>query len=113
MPRAWFKAELKLDVEVPAAWMEKFNRGSTPVADRTAYPSKAELIAALEQTHAVIAAGLLNMTETEMQQPASERIRHRFPLVGDAMVGLVTTHEALHVGQLSAWRRAMGMKPLF
>jgi hypothetical protein len=31
------------------------------------------------------------------------------PRVGDAAVGIATTHEAIHLGQLSAWRLAMGM----
>ena len=113
LPRFWCKDRLGLQVTVPQDWVDKFNMGSTPVADVSRYPAKAELLAALEETHRVMEAGLRGMTEEQLMAPADERIRHVFPHVGDGLVGLVTTHESFHIGQLSAWRRAMGMKSVF
>ena len=37
------------------------------------------------------------------------RARRIFPTFGDYAVALMTTHEANHLGQLAAWRRAMGL----
>jgi hypothetical protein len=31
------------------------------------------------------------------------------PTVGDLLAHLMTTHEAAHLGQLSAWRRLLGL----
>src|SRR4051794_31456859 len=61
MPRLWMKELLKLDTNVPADWVEKFNMGTTPVADRAAYPSKAELLAAMAETEKVLAEGLARL----------------------------------------------------
>lgn len=38
-----------------------------------------------------------------------ERWRVRWPTLGEALVALMMKHEAGHLGQLSAWRRAMGL----
>ena len=114
MPRLWLKEELQLAANVPAHWPELFMPGSTPVADAAKYPSKAELLAAPQETHVLLEAGLRKLPEAVWSQPQeNERLRRLFPLKGDSLLGLITTHESFHIGQLSAWRRAMGMKPAF
>jgi hypothetical protein len=96
------------------SWMAKFDRGSQIVPQRDHYPSKDTLLAALEQTHREIEKAVLAMTDADLaREMPVERIRSLFPRVGDMIVGLMTTHESFHMGQLSAWRRACGMKPLF
>lgn len=93
-----------------AEWGEKFGRGSTPVADRAAYPTKEALMAALETGHGKLAAAAEAATgETISAVNPIERNRHSFPTVGALVAHIMTTHEANHLGQLSAWRRAMGM----
>ena len=110
MMRVWLKDILKLDAAVPADWLEKFNPGSKPIADRAAYPSKAELLAALDDTQRHIEAALGRLTDADLAIPtAHERMRKVFPSTGDMLVGMLTSHQAFHVGQLSAWRRAIGM----
>ncbi len=42
-----------------------------------------------------------------------ERFRKLMPTLGDGMTFLLTGHFWMHLGQLSAWRRACGMPPLF
>ena len=37
-------------------------------------------------------------------------MRPRFPTIADQIGYLLTTHEAGHLGQLSAWRRMTGKK---
>jgi hypothetical protein len=41
-----------------------------------------------------------------------ERWRVVHPTVGDMLVTLMVKHESGHLGQLSAWRRAMGLAPV-
>jgi len=41
-----------------------------------------------------------------------ERWRTMHPTVGDMLVTLMVKHESGHLGQLSAWRRAMGLVPV-
>jgi hypothetical protein len=44
-----------------------------------------------------------------LARPAPERMRSRFPTVANVLLGLMTSHFASHLGQLSAWRRAVGL----
>src|SRR4051794_15231957 len=69
MPRAGMKDLLKPDTNLPADWIEKFNMGSKVVADRAAYPNKAELLAALKETEDKLAAGLAKLTEEDLAKP--------------------------------------------
>ena len=41
-----------------------------------------------------------------------ERYRDVFPTIGHAVVHILTGHAAVHVGQVSVWRRAAGYQPL-
>ncbi len=97
----------------PEGWKELFNQGAKPLADRSLYPSKAALLQKLEEAHARLADAAAKAAPETLAQPAPEKIRERFPTVGALLVGLMTSHEASHNGQLSAWRRAMGLPPVF
>lgn len=115
--REWVKDLLKLPPRGGwdgIAWLEKFNRGTSISPERAKYPPKADLLAALEAMHREVEAVLATITDAELQKEMPDpRIRQMFPKVGDIVVGVTTTHESFHMGQLSAWRRAMGRKPLF
>ena len=43
--------------------------------------------------------------------PAEGRMRELFPTLGSALNFYVLGHVEMHLGQLSAWRRAMGLPP--
>ena len=105
--------KLGLPPACPAGWKELFGMGAVPQADRSRYPSKAELLKALEDAHARLADAVTKAAPETLAQPAPERARERFPTVGALLIGLMTSHEASHNGQLSAWRRAMGLPPVF
>ena len=97
----------------PEAWKELFNQGCKPLADRSRYPSKAELVGKLEEGHARLAEAVQKATPEMLAQPSPERMRGRFPTVGVLLAGMMTAHHASHNGQMSAWRRAMGLPPVF
>ena len=94
------------------AWKAVFAMGAKPTADRSHYPSKAKLLAALEEGHARFSSAVTKLTPEMLAQLAPERMRSRFPTIGHVVVGLLTSHEASHLGQLSAWRRALGWPSL-
>ena len=104
---------LGLPPACPEGWKELFGMGAAPSADRSRYPSKAVLLQTLEDAHARLADAVAKATPETLDRPAPERMRSRFPTVGAMLVGLMTAHEASHNGQLSAWRRAMGLPPVF
>lgn len=50
------------------------------------------------------------MTDSELDSPLpDERYREVFPTLGHAVLHILTVHTAIHLGQISAWRRAMGL----
>ena len=94
----------------PEDWRAKFGPGSSVIADRGAYPSKSELLAAFEAAHARVMEGMASVTEEHLSRPQPSRFfRAELPTLGDMLLHLITTHPMLHLGQLSAWRRAMGL----
>ena len=82
-----------------------------PLPDRSRYPSKAVLLRALEDAHARLADAVTKAPPEVLNQPPPEMFRDRCPTVGALLAVWMTTHEATHNGQLSAWRRAMGLPP--
>jgi hypothetical protein len=99
--------------DFPAEWVDLFKMGSTPLPDRGRYPGKSELLGALERAHARLRAAVQNATPETLDGPTPERMRARFPTKRHMIAGLMLGHYANHVGQLSAWRRAMGFKGVF
>jgi hypothetical protein len=96
-----------------ADWKERVGMGAKPADDRSLYPSKSALLDALKDAHARLSTALKDATPEALAQPAPERARGRFPTVGSMVIGLMTSHEGSHLGQLSAWRRAMGFPSVF
>jgi hypothetical protein len=94
-------------------WRDSFSMCKTPGDDRSQYPSKESLVKTLEEVHGRLAAAFAEATSDVLAQPAPERLRGRFATVGTAAVGLMTFHRSLHLGQLSAWRRALGLPGVF
>jgi hypothetical protein len=93
-----------------------FGRGSAPQADRGLYPTKETLVAKLASTHAALAAAVPAASAELLAKPNPlpvPMLQQALPTVGHLLSHLLTTHEAMHLGQLSAWRRAMGREPLF
>jgi DinB superfamily len=95
-----------------AGWKELFAMGAKPLTDRSRYPSKAELLSALADGHSRFASVVGQLTPEDLAMPTPERMRTRFPTIGVLLTGLMTSHEASHLGQLSAWRRALGWPSL-
>jgi len=94
-------------------WKELFGMGAKPSTDRSRYPSKAELVKAFEESHARFGDAAAKATAETLAQPTPEPMRARFPTVGHLVLGLMTSHFATHLGQLSAWRRALGFPSVF
>jgi hypothetical protein len=106
--------QLGAAVALPEGWPRIFGRGSQPIPDRAAYPSKDELIAALEACHERVDAAVRNALPETMAEPNPlEMLRAGLPTRGDLLAHMLTAHEAAHLGHLSNWRRQMGMPYLF
>jgi hypothetical protein len=96
---------------IPAAWAELFGQESQPSGTPDCYPAPPELLAAYDAARD----SLCDLLRTGPAQLAdatpSEMLRGFFPTIGDCVTFSLTTHEAAHLGQLSVWRRALGLPP--
>jgi hypothetical protein len=92
---------------------ELWGTGAIPSDDRSRYPSKADIVKTLEVSHARLAEAVTNASKSYFKAPAPENMRAKFPTNGHVLLGLMTSHYAVHLGQLSAWRRAMGLPSVF
>ena len=97
------------DDALGADWGAKYGQGSSPSANRADYPSKADLLATLTAQHERLAAAITEADPGAFARPTpNEGLARFFPTLGNAVTFIATAHESTHIGQLSAWRRAMG-----
>ena len=91
-------------------WATLFNLSSKPHTDRAAYPSKAELLEAYEKGFRRLVSAVKEAPKEAFDREfPNPKLRPLLPTVGVAIVHILASHHALHLGQLSAWRRAQGM----
>jgi len=103
---------LGLSSDLPAGWEDTFKTGGTPSPDKSLFPDRDEILRVLSQQHARIARGLSDVDPATLARPhPNEKSRAHFPTVGDFAIFLMTAHEMDHLGQIAAWRRAMGLGP--
>jgi len=81
---------------------------------RSDYPSKEELLATFEKAFQNAAALYEKSSSEALGQPQKLGFfETELPTVADMATFLILGHTNLHLGQLSAWRRAIGKGPLF
>jgi len=94
-------------------WVALFRTGSVPKSDPALYPTKTELLESLTDAQNRLAQRLSAMNDTDLAQPLPDkRYRDIYPSLGHAILHILTVHTSYHVGQISAWRRAMGFPPV-
>lgn len=101
-------------IEVPTSWRDLFMMGVECVDDPkgTIYPSMSELTETFfGATDALI--GMLDhidpaKLDLPLENPAR---RERFGTVGAFLTYILLAHPQSHLGQISGWRRCMGLGP--
>lgn len=80
----------------------------------TRYPSWREITEQWRKTHERLDAAAAHLPAERLADatPIAE-LAETLPTVGDLVTFMLSAHEAMHLGQISAWRRAQGMPPLF
>ncbi len=105
---------LGLAKELPQEWAPLFGMGSKMSTNRADYPSREELLRAFEQGFAEVREAAMAATAEQLAKPSQNpRMREMLPTVQDGVAFLLTGHLGTHLGQLSAWRRMIGMPALF
>lgn len=97
----------------PATYTDLFKAG-TPCHDDPAastYPARDEILATYIRTHDNLLNMLPGVSDDILHAPHPDPlVREKFfPTLGSAATFLLCAHPMMHLGQLSTWRRCMGL----
>lgn len=97
-------------VDLPADWAGLFAPGTTPSGDAGMYPAKEELLAAFDRAQRRVVEVAKEASADTLGRPTPiPQIRAMFPTLRHLVAGMLTTHDGMHLGQLSVWRRVQGL----
>lgn len=76
----------------------------------TIYPAMDEIVTRFRERNAVALEVVMGLSDEAMlAENPNERMRERMPTVGSLVAFLFGGHPMMHLGQVSAWRRMMGL----
>lgn len=106
------------DYGVSEDWDALFRRTgpgdpAMPSINASDYPPISALLHALNEQHEKIKRMIDLQPATFWSEEKSWRFAHRFACRYDLIAFLIMQHESMHLGQLNAWRRAMGYDSAF
>lgn len=87
-----------------------FMRGTTPIADREAYPAPAEIVATLDRVHDQMRQEVPTFDGEQLDQPLGPP--HAAYATRYGALLFAGDHEMIHSGQIGMLRRLMGKPPL-
>jgi hypothetical protein len=100
-------------VATPAHYPDLFKAGvdCKDDAEGRIYPAKSEIMAAFDRGYAGVLQVLSQTDDSVLLKPhPDEQIRAKFfPTLGTALVFMTNNHVAMHMGQISTWRRCFGL----
>lgn len=98
---------------LPVDWEKRFGSRSIPVSDATLYETKDNLLALLGDAEQRITLAVEMVDDSVLDQPfPDETYLEVFPTIRHAFIQVLIAHTAFHVGQISVWRRLMGLPPM-
>jgi len=97
-------------IELPETYAGLFEAG-VECADNTGqHPDKDELMRLFTEGYAKAGEAVLAAEPSVFgKENPVERMRERFPTIGIAVSFLMNNHLMMHLGQVSSWRRAVGL----
>lgn len=99
--------------DVPEDWDALFRRKGPgdprrPTEDLKQYPSKAELVKALQEKYEMVVELIQSADDGIFEEPYHWKLERYMPTVGQVIYFQCLLHHAWHIGQLAEWRRMMG-----
>lgn len=96
-------------------WEDLFKAGAVCEDDAKKYPAKDEIVAYYVDRYRALADMLRDEPDEtlERENPAEGRMKEMFPTMGLVINFLANNHHMMHLGQISAWRRTVGLGPVF
>jgi hypothetical protein len=98
----------------PEAWATLFGRGSKPSSSRAVYASRDELLRVVDECYERLRETVASASTEQLARPTTNpRLKEALPTAKELVAFLLTGHMGVHLGQLSSWRRMIGLAPLF
>jgi hypothetical protein len=95
---------------LPGDQEKRFGTGSVPVPDASAYEPREMALATLADAQSRITRAVEALSDAQLDQPFPDpSFLDVFPTVRHALTQVLVGHTSMHVGQLTVWRRAMGL----
>ena len=101
------------DVKTPDSYGELFRIGMPchDDPDGSRYPAMDEIVSYFNRGYDTLLERIPAVSDTALKEVTPGERVARFPIKGNFLVHLMTSHLGLHIGQISSWRRAMGLPP--
>ncbi|MFO0827256.1 MAG: DinB family protein [Phycisphaerales bacterium] len=95
--------------------IDLFKAGAQCVDEPGKYPSKQVIVSTFFDRYRAAIDALASVPDERfaMQNPTEGRMRELFPTLGAAITFLLVGHPQSHLGQVSVWRRLMGLGSAF
>ena len=102
--------EIGVGAWLPTSWSQQFGTGSVPTPDASTYDAKDVAILSLADAERRITSAVKSLNDAKLDAPLpDEEYRHILPTIRHAVTQVLVAHTANHVGQLTIWRRMMGL----
>jgi uncharacterized damage-inducible protein DinB len=96
--------------KVDLDWEKRFGRGSTPAGAAAMHPTRADFLGLIDERRREFVRLFSRLGAEDLARPPGvPGISPFFTSLGMFLVFVMMSHESGHLGQLAAWRRAMGM----
>lgn len=96
---------------LPESYGKLFGPGSEPSEDASAYPSRGELLDAMDKSRQRAIAWTESLDESSARQPTPKQLQQLAPDMITLPISLAM-HEFVHTGQLTAVRASLGIPRL-
>lgn len=81
------------------------------IDDKLMYQSPtADLLQYLQRSYQIVEKRILSLDNNKSAEPYEWRFTKHFSTVGDMLMFMCITHEAMHLAQVAAWRRSFGLE---
>jgi hypothetical protein len=102
-----------IEGKLPPEWVRRYGSVSEPTADAEVYEGKDAALSILRESRDRIIEAVSKLDDSILDQPFPDpAYRDDFPTIRHALTQVLIGHTAFHVGQVSVWRRAMGLPAL-
>ncbi len=101
-------------IVAPAGFEDLFKDGTACQDDAkgTIYPAMAAITAHYFKAYDAAIEAIAGLDDAKLSaQTPDEKARVNFPIIGGRVNFMLNNHVMMHMGQVSAWRRCMGLPP--